>query len=285
MASLSPEELARYRNVLSEWLVRCRVALSAYNEATTRAVAAERRLGVPATILSALVATSVFSSLENDASLRFLTGALAIAATVLAALQTFLRHEERAEQFREAARSYGTLRRRIERARDFPPPTEDEALALMKELEEALSGAAVGKPNVPQSIWDRAELKVKGRCDARGFRALRLRLRDRFDFGMAGRRPVKLEEDHDLYFKGLDEARIVAIDELRLSKAASAQPRSVEVARIRMTEAAAGRRGRRAPLDVVEEGPGGFLILDGNATFAVAQQAGWQTIPVRVGKS
>lgn len=282
MENLGPDDLARYRSVLSEWLVRCRVALSAYNEATTRAVAAERRLGVPAAVLSALVATSVFTALEDDASLRFVTGALAIATTVLAALQTFLRHEERAEQFREAARSYGMLRRRIERARDFPPPTKDEALALMNDLEEALSNAAVGKPNVPQSIWDRAEFKVKGRCDARGFRALRLRLRERFDFGMAGRRPMKLEEDHDLYFKELDRAQIVAIDELRLSKAASAQPRSVEVARIRMTEAAAGRRGRRAPLDVVEEQGGGFLIVDGNATFAVAQRAGWQTIPVRI---
>lgn len=282
MKSLSPAELARYRNVLSEWLIRCRVALSAYNEATTRAVAAERRLGVPAAVLSALVATSVFSSLENDVSLRVVTGTLAIAATILAALQTFLRHEERAEQFREAARSYGMLRRRIERARDFPPATGDEALAVMKELEEALSSAAVGKPNVPQSIWDRAELKVKGRCDARGFRALCLRLRDRFDFGMAGRRPVKLEEDHDLYFKELDGAQIIGIDELMLSKSASAQPQSVEVARIRMTEAAAGRRGRRAPIDVVPEGTSGFLIVDGNATFAVAQQAGWQTIPVRI---
>jgi hypothetical protein len=48
-----------------------------------------------------------------------------------------------------------------------------------------------------------------------------------------------------------------------------------------MREAAEGLRERRAPLDVREESNGELILLDGNATFAVARQEGWTTVPVR----
>jgi hypothetical protein len=282
--SLTDEELRRVQDLLGRWLLRCRVALAAYNRATTRAVAAERRLGIPSVALSALVATSVFVTLESDPAVgwRIATGVVAVAATVLTALQTFLRQEERAEQFREAARSYGRLRRRIELAMLFPPGTTAEASAVLDDLAGALAEAARGKPNVPQSVWDRADYKIRGRSDARGMRALRLRLGDAIDFGMRSGETAPLAEDHERYFAPLASALIVPLSRIRASTPDSEHSGSIATARNRMREAAAGTRDRRPPLDVRMGDDGGLILVDGNATFAVARQEGWETVPVRI---
>ena len=281
--TLTDEDRRQIQALLDEWLARARVALSAYNNATTRTVASERRLGVPAVILSALVATGVFATLQKDPAIgwRIATGVIAVLAAVLGALQTFLRQAERAEQYREAARSYGRIRRRIERARLFPPTTQGEAEQLLDELGNALAEAARGKPNLPQRIWDRAEFKIKHVSDARGLRAFVIRTRDRLDFGVAGRRE-RLAEDHARYFSGLGDATIVPVSQVRPSADKDEPASSVATARTRMREAAAGMRPRRAPIDVRRAPGNSYEILDGNATFAVATEDGWRTVPVRV---
>jgi hypothetical protein len=281
---LTENQQRRTAELLDRWLERARVALSAYNDITTRTVGAERRLGIPAVVLSALVATGVFATLEKDPSLtwRIATGAVAVAASTLTALQTFLRHAERAEQYREAARSYGRLRRRIESAMLFPPTTQRATQKLLEELSEALAEAARGKPNVPQRTWDRAEYKIKHFSDARGLRAWRLRMADRWDYGVGERRVEPLDEDHARYFQGLDDAEVVEISRLRPARERDSQPASVATARLRMREAAAGKRERRPPLAVTTGPDGSFLVIDGNATFAVAEEDGWETVPVRL---
>lgn len=278
--ALTADEQRKIDEMLALWLDRARVALSAFNDATTRTVASERRLGIPAVFLSSVVATGVFATLQKDPALgfRIATGVIAVVAAVLGALQTFLRQAERAEQYREAARSYGRLRRRIERARLLPPETRDAADALLDELGDALAEAARGKPNVPQRIWDRAEYKVKGTTDARAVRAFSMRLRDRLDFGVGDRRGA-LAEDHTRYFSGLDDARIIPVEQIRPSKS---HTDSVTTARQRMQEAAAGARDPRPPLDVRHDADDGYVIVDGNATFEVARQEGWSTVPVRL---
>jgi hypothetical protein len=184
--ALSYEQQQRVDAVLERWLVRCRVTISAYNQATTRTAAADRRLGAPAAALSALVATGVFATLSHQPALgwRIATGIAAVAAAVLAALQTFMRLSDRAEQYRAAARAYGALRRRIEHARLLPPVTRQQADDLLSEIRQDLRAAAIGKPNVPQHIWDRAQYKVRGVSDARGFWALWLKIRQGAHFGI-----------------------------------------------------------------------------------------------------
>lgn len=282
--SLTDEEQREVADVLRRWLERLRIALSAYNDANTRTLTAERRLGVPATALTALVGTGVFATLQADPGLglRIATGTIAIVAAVLIALQTFLRQAERAEQYREAARSYSRIRRRIEHALLFPPETRAAAEALVTEVGEALAEAARGKPNVPQRVWDRAEYKVRGTSDARGLRAAWLRMRNALDFGMSERRARPLAEDHERYFSELETATPIALSRLTPSTPPSEQPAAVETARMRMLEAAAGTRSRRSPIEVREDSDGRFVIVDGNATFAVAQQDGWETVPARI---
>jgi hypothetical protein len=282
-SALSPDEQRRVAELLNTWTTRVRVALAAYNDATTRTIAAERRLGIPAVIIGAVVATGVFATLQKNPGLswRIITGALALLAAVLTALQTFLRQSERTAHYREAARGYGRIRRRIELATLFPPQTKREAHALLAEISEAMDEAARGKPNLPQGIWERADYKVRYTSDARGWRALRLRMGDSLRFGIRDSPPARLPEDHRRYFSNLDTATVVAVSKLHPRTAAAAQPDSVARARQRMQEAASGIRPRRNPLDVVEAPGGNYVIVDGNATFAVAEEEGWNSVPVR----
>jgi len=145
-------------STLGVWLDRCRAALDAYNAATVKAAAVDRWLGASAAALSAVVATSVFATAqaETDVRWRLATGAVAVAAAVLAALQAFLRHGERSDRYRETARRYGAVRRRIERALVLPPDSRDDAAALLADVAGALDDAGTGKPNVPGRIWARA---------------------------------------------------------------------------------------------------------------------------------
>ena len=279
---LTDAESRRIDELLGQWLERSRVALSAYNDATTRTVANERRLGIPTVVLTSVVATGLFATLNKDPAIgwRIATGVIAVVAAVLSALQTFLRQAERAEHYREAARSYGRIRRQVERARLFPPGTRVEADRLLKLIGEELAEAARGKANVPQKIWDRAEFKIKRTSDARGLRALHLQVRERLDFGVS--QHARLDEDHQRYFDGLDRARIVPVSQVRPARKEGPRRQSVETARRRMREAAAGARDRRAPLEVRQAADGVFEIIDGNATFAVATQDGWETVPVQL---
>jgi hypothetical protein len=73
-------------------------------------------LGVPTVVLSAMVGTAVFVALGKvvDVWAQVAVGLTSMTAAVLAALQTFLRFAERAEQNRKLAAGFASLRREIE---------------------------------------------------------------------------------------------------------------------------------------------------------------------------
>ncbi len=62
---------------------------------------------------------------------------LSISAPILAALQTFLRFPERAEQHRTAAVRFGKLKRDVETLLVFPPSDVAALESKMKDLEKA----------------------------------------------------------------------------------------------------------------------------------------------------
>lgn len=69
-----------------------------------------------ATIVSAAVGTTLFSTLAASTDVRLVTFAafLSVIAVILVALQTFLNYGELSVSHRAAASAYGDLRRRIE---------------------------------------------------------------------------------------------------------------------------------------------------------------------------
>lgn len=74
------------------------------------------RLGLPLTVISAVVSTTIFATLNSDPSAgwHIAAGIVAATATVLAAIQTFYKFGDLSERHRVAAARYGALRNDLE---------------------------------------------------------------------------------------------------------------------------------------------------------------------------
>lgn len=105
-------------------------------------------LGGSTILLTALVGTSVFASLNRQADLLVLTGALSVMATLLAALQTFLSYGERADKHRVAGARYGVVGRALEL---MLASAQFDAPGLVK-IKERLDALAQECPHIPDAV-------------------------------------------------------------------------------------------------------------------------------------
>jgi hypothetical protein len=109
-------------------------------------------LGIPAAILSTLVGTSVFASLQKQPELwqQIAVGLASVTAAVLASMQTLLGYSERAEKHRVAGAKYGALGRELEQMITSNIEYPSEAIA---EVRKRLDDLAVESPNNPIPIY------------------------------------------------------------------------------------------------------------------------------------
>jgi hypothetical protein len=128
------------------------------------------QVGVPAIMLATLVGSSVFSALGEGEPVwgRAAVGAASILAAVLTAVQTFLRHDERAEKHRAAGVSYGSMKRRLEQYVAYPPATAREMVALLEQIRTDWDGLNRECPTIPESVWERVEKKRGSEGNASG---------------------------------------------------------------------------------------------------------------------
>ncbi len=148
--------------LLEEWLYRIRRTQQAHYEAATHFVRLNYWMGIPAIVLSALVGTSVFATLqkETDVRIKIAVDIASVTAAILMALQTFIGYSERAEKHRVIGVRYGALRRKIENKLAFPPGK--------RELEGYLESMRIqwdkyneDCPTVPKSIWHRTKAELR----------------------------------------------------------------------------------------------------------------------------
>lgn len=108
--------------LLAQWHNGLRIAHIAQSRSAATCELRGRLLGVTVVVLSTIVGTAIFSTLESSPStaVKIVAGLASVGAGVLAALQTFLGFEQRAAKHRETAAAYGALRRELETATAFP---------------------------------------------------------------------------------------------------------------------------------------------------------------------
>lgn len=143
----------QFHELLAEWLRRTgRVQLAQY-ETATRMKQLHYWLGIPTVILGGLVTTSIFATLEADTSvlaIRVVTGLISALSGILAALSTFFRFGERAEQHRMAGARYSNLKREIEQklmtVDDVTSSYVDDLRLRWDKLNEEC-------PTVPRVVW------------------------------------------------------------------------------------------------------------------------------------
>jgi hypothetical protein len=121
--------------LLAKWQERARTNQLQHYAAAQYFGNAHNAIGIPAVILSTIVGTTVFATLQKQVTLgvQIGVGAISVLAAALAALQTFLRYSERAEKHRATAAAYAAVRHRLEATTNVP-------VAVRGPLREFLDG-------------------------------------------------------------------------------------------------------------------------------------------------
>jgi hypothetical protein len=158
--------------LLTRWYKRLRESQFSHYEA---AKLLERRnlwFGIPVVVLSTVVGTSIFATLNAtvekataDIAFRIVIGMISVAAAVLAGLQTFLRFAERADKHRSIGAQAGALRREIEQLLAVGGTEHLEADTLdnvRKEIDKLFADA----PSVPELVWKRVSQTLNADSDA-----------------------------------------------------------------------------------------------------------------------
>jgi hypothetical protein len=148
--------LAR-EELLKAWAVRVSAVEAGHFAMADRLTRGNLRLGIPVVVLSTVIGTSVFATLEKSVSLplRVTVGILSVAAATLASLQTFLRLGERSEKHRVAAALYSALRRDIEAVLATPRKERSDADPLFSRIKLLLKAYGKESPAIGEREWTR----------------------------------------------------------------------------------------------------------------------------------
>jgi hypothetical protein len=149
--------------LLTQWHNGLRITHIAQSRAAATNEMRGRLLGVGVVVLSAIVGTAIFSTLESSpsAGVRIIAGLASVGAGVLGALQTFLGFEQRAAKHREVASAYGALRRELEVGMAFPREST-KLMELLVEVRRRWDALDATAPVVSRRIYDGARRAVSG---------------------------------------------------------------------------------------------------------------------------
>ncbi len=140
-------------------------------------------LGLPVIVLSTVVGTSVFASLQTSVAdnasawLRITVGLLSVGSAVLASLQTFLRYPELAEKHRIAGAQFANLKHQIELLATLPPDEPDQVRQALIEVEQRLSKLREESPGIPEKMWAKIEQSLTYESHAMRYPGFGARLR------------------------------------------------------------------------------------------------------------
>lgn len=141
------------RELLETWRWVARRANVAHLRATDTFSTRYVRVGGAATVLAAVVSSTVFATLGEsvDEWVRVLAASLGLLSAALAGLNTFLRYGERVEMHRRAARQYGGIVRRIHEL--LTCHSESNLCPEIEKLRADFDAIDNDAPNVPAYVW------------------------------------------------------------------------------------------------------------------------------------
>lgn len=168
------ENKDRISDLLIKWHYRFQKSEKSHYRSATSCRVFNYSLGIPLVIITIIVASDIFGVLEGLAKNQYpwepnenmgieakIIAILSVLAPVLAALQTFLRFPERAEQHRNAAVKFGVLKKEVEKQIAFPPPSNEALEKVIINIQERDSQILAESPSEGyfSILW--SGLKVK----------------------------------------------------------------------------------------------------------------------------
>jgi hypothetical protein len=154
-----PDKPATPEDMLRNWAEFARLRQHGHFVAGRRLQLLHRLLGVPVVILSTIVGTTVFASLEHESLgrvARIVVGSISVVSAVLASIQTFLRLAERSEHHLSCAGRYAAIRRQIDQVLLLRSNNAEEFRAGIKEINEKLDGVQAEEPTISRDDIRRA---------------------------------------------------------------------------------------------------------------------------------
>jgi hypothetical protein len=149
----------RVAGLLTEWLGDATGAERAHSQAADHFSALDWWIGGAAAVLAAVIATSVFATLQQPLStlVRVVAALVTFAAAALSGLQTFMKAAAKAELHRQASRRYAALVRDIEQLQTDPPDTDAKVEQDLDHIRGRFEDAGKEAPNVPPRIQQHAQ--------------------------------------------------------------------------------------------------------------------------------
>jgi hypothetical protein len=145
------------RYLILAWYRRARHAQIAHAAAAARARRFERLLGVPAVLFSTVVGTAVFATIGHSPEryLQIAAGVMSILAACLAALQTFLRLDDRSREHRTRSQAFGSLRRDLGQLGAVGGRLREDVEQELERVHERYDSLSQGSLDVPPRVWDK----------------------------------------------------------------------------------------------------------------------------------
>ena len=140
--------------LLDDWRRMALKASGRHSAACDRYERLDSVYGVGSTVLTAIVGSTIFVTLQKTASegVRIAAGLVAAIAAVASGIQTAAKYGQLAERYRQASRHYATVARRIDEIL-ADPPERPQLTATLDQLRKSLDDAGAMAPNVPPKIW------------------------------------------------------------------------------------------------------------------------------------
>jgi len=123
-----------------------------------RATKRQSVLGVPVVVITAIVGSSIFATINSNPGIgwKITAGLISLLAAVLAALQTSFKYSELADHHKSAGASYAAMRRQLElfMLRYSGKNTEHQAaLSALDKLVKDLDELAKKTPSIPDELY------------------------------------------------------------------------------------------------------------------------------------
>jgi hypothetical protein len=139
--------------LLADWRANAEVYAKAHMRMAVRYEKRHYWLGIPSTVMGAVVGTTIFGSLEKAAAswpLKVGLAAVSITSACLVALQTFLRYLERAGQHNLAQAEYGEIAHALELL-SMTEKTREDWVKALEGLSQRLDSIK-GKAPLPDNV-------------------------------------------------------------------------------------------------------------------------------------